>query len=49
MSIEEGLLEKGTCQLDLNLKDFLSEGNSMSKGTEAEVTLLDSEDSERMR
>lgn len=47
MTIGEDLLEKGTWQLDLNQKGFPSEGNSMSKETEAEFTLVDPEDSEK--
>lgn len=31
------------------VEDFSSKGKSMSKGTEAEFTLVDPEDSEQMR
>lgn len=43
------LLKKGACQLDLDQEDFSSKQKSRSKGTEAELTMVDPEDNQQLR
>lgn len=46
---KRGLLKKGACQLDLDQEDFSSKQKSRSKGTEAELTMVDPEDDQQLR